>query len=259
MIDIGLNLTEKHFYGKEAELLERAVEAGINQMILTGSNLESSEKSLEFVRKYPSILKSTAGVHPHDAKTYTAETTERLKQLLAQEEVVAIGECGLDFDRNYSTPKDQFFAFESQLQLASDLHKPLFLHERAAHEDFLAVMRNFPGLAERSVVHCFTGNQVQLKSYLNAGFHIGVTGWVCDPKRGGDLRDALSYMDLDRLMIETDSPYLIPKNMKPKPKSSTNEPRYLPHIAHEIARIMEVDEAVFIQKVTENTKAFFKI
>lgn len=259
MIDIGLNLTEEQFKGKELDVLLRAKEAGIQKMILTGSSITGSHRSLEMAKKHPSILFSTAGVHPHDAKSYTEESTEQLEKLLQQPEVIAIGECGLDFDRNYSEPVDQYYAFEQQLQIAERIDLPIFLHERAAHTEFLAVMKQHESLISKSVVHCFTGDKEQLKAYLEAGFYIGVTGWVCDPKRGIDLRDALKYMPLDRLMIETDAPYLIPKNLKPKPKSRTNEPMYLPHIGREIAEIMQIEEQQFFETVEKNTKEFFRL
>lgn len=259
MIDIGLNLTEEQFAGKELDVLRRAKEAGIEKMILTGSTVEGSMLSLEMAKKHPTILYATAGVHPHAAKSYTAESTATLKDLLQQPEIIAVGECGLDFDRNYSEPKDQYMAFEEQLQIAHDVDLPLFLHERAAHKEFLAVMKNHEALIHKSVVHCFTGNQEQLKAYIDAGFYIGVTGWVCDPKRGVDLREALKYMPLERLMIETDAPYLLPKNLKPKPKSRTNEPMYLPHIGREIAQILGVEQELFFETVQKNTERFFNI
>lgn len=259
MIDIGLNLTEDQFLGKERDVLTRAVEAGVKQMILTGGSVDGSERALAMAKKHEHILFSTAGVHPHDAKTFDDTSAERLRALYKDPQVIAVGECGLDFDRNYSDPADQYRAFETQLSLAEENDLPIFLHERAAHREFIDVMKQYPALIDRAVVHCFTGDKEQLKNYLDLGFHIGVTGWVCDPKRGIDLRDALQYMPLDRLMIETDAPYLIPKNLKPKPKSRTNEPMYLPHIGREIANIMQVEEAVFFETVATNTKRFFKL
>ncbi|MBQ0140270.1 MAG: TatD family hydrolase [Kurthia sp.] len=259
MIDIGVNLTEEQFQGKELAVLQRAKEAAIQKMILTGSSVGGSKRSLEMAKRHPGILYSTAGVHPHDAKSYTEQSTKDLKQLLAQPEVIAIGECGLDFDRNYSEPADQYYAFEAQLQIAEEIDLPIFLHERAAHKEFLQVMKQHERLIEKSVVHCFTGDKEQLKAYLDAGFYIGVTGWVCDMKRGMDLREALAYMPLNRLMIETDAPYLLPKNLKPKPKSRINEPMYLPHIGREIAALMQVEEHHFFETVQKNTEKFFRL
>lgn len=259
MIDIGLNLTEDQFEGRERDVLDRALEAGVRQMILTGGSVAGSERALLMAKKHPGVLYATAGIHPHDAKTFTQASADTLRRLYADPQVVAVGECGLDFDRNYSDPADQYTAFEAQLSLAEENDLPIFLHERAAHQQFIDVMKAHPSLIDRAVVHCFTGDKAQLKAYLDLGFHIGVTGWVCDPKRGGDLREALQYMPLDRLMIETDAPYLIPKNLKPKPKSRTNEPMYLPHIGREIAQIMQVEEQRFFDTVAKNTEAFFKL
>lgn len=259
MIDIGLNLTEQQFEGEERAVLTRALDAGVRQMILTGSNVEGSERALMMAKKHPGLLYTTAGVHPHDAKTFDETTADRLRALYAQRQVIAVGECGLDFDRNYSNPQDQYRAFEAQLTLAEENDLPLFLHERAAHHEFVAVMKHYPKLIERAVVHCFTGDKAQLKTYVDLGFHIGVTGWVCDPKRGNELRAALPYMPLERLMIETDAPYLMPKNLKPKPKSRTNEPMFLPHIGREIAAIMNVEETVFFETVEQTTQHFFKL
>lgn len=259
MIDIGLNLTEDQFEGRERDVLDRALAAGVRQMILTGGSVEGSQRALAMAKKHPGVLYATAGIHPHEADTFTQQAADTLRALYQDAQIVAVGECGLDFDRNYSDPKDQYEAFEAQLGLAEENDLPIFLHERAAHEAFIDVMKAHPSLIERSVVHCFTGDKDQLKSYIDLGFHIGVTGWVCDPKRGTDLRNALQYMPLDRLMIETDAPYLIPKNLKPKPKSRTNEPMYLPHIGREIAAIMQVEEDHFFEAVAQNTKAFFKL
>ncbi|WP_010306186.1 TatD family hydrolase [Kurthia senegalensis] len=259
MIDIGLNLTEDQFAGKEKDVLARALEAGVQKMILTGGNITGSQRALEMAKRHPNVLYTTAGIHPHDAKSVNAQTGDLLRALYEDEQVIAVGECGLDFDRNYSEPKDQYAAFDLQLSIAEENDLPIFLHERAAHQQFIDVMKAHPTLIERSVVHCFTGDRTQLKAYLDLGFHIGVTGWVCDPKRGVDLREALLDMPLDRLMIETDAPYLIPKNIRPKPKSRTNEPKYLPHIGREIAQIMRVEEALFFNEVEKNTRRFFRI
>lgn len=259
MIDIGINLIDEQFHGNELAVLQRAKSAGVQKMILTGTSIESSSYALNMARQHPTVLYATAGVHPHDAKSYTDASTRELEKLLQQPEVIAIGECGLDFDRNYSQPNDQYRAFQNQLQLAEKIDLPLFLHERSAHKEFLSVMRQHEQLIERSVVHCFTGDKMQLKAYIEAGFYIGITGWVCDTKRGIDLREALQYMPLDRLMIETDSPYLFPKNIKPKPKSRTNEPMYLPYIGREVAALMKVEEQLFFETVKKNTEKFFRL
>ncbi|PLS19501.1 hydrolase TatD [Bacillus sp. M6-12] len=259
MIDIGINLINKQFKNKEKEVLQQAKNAGVERIILTGTRLINSQKSLEIAKKNPDYLTTTIGVHPHYANEFTEETVGHLEELLKHPLTVAVGECGLDFDRNFSTRDEQFYAFEKQIALAKKIKKPLFLHERSAHKEFVNIMKNHTEIASQSVVHCFTGTKEELKTYLDLGFYIGITGWVCDDKRGVALREALTYAPLDRLMIETDAPFLMPKNLKPMPNTRTNEPKYLGHIGKEIAKILKVDEETFFDTVTSTTKQFFSL
>ena len=259
MIDIGINLTNKQFKGKEAEVIQRAKDAGVTGIILTGTSLQGSTASLAYTQTYPDILYTTAGIHPHNAKTYDENTHNALRTLLQEEKVVAVGECGLDFDRNFSTKAEQIYAFERQLDLASEIGKPLFLHEREAHQDFKQIMRKYPDLIEKSVVHCFTGNRYNLQAYLDMGFHIGITGWVCDNGRGKALQDAINVLPLDRLMIATDAPFLLPRNIQPRPNSRTNEPMYLPFVVKKLAALYNISEAELIEKTRVNTLQFFNL
>lgn len=259
LIDIGVNLTDKQFNNDREEVIERALQSGVVQMILTGASLKSSQHAFEIAKKYPKVLFSTAGIHPHDAKTFTNTTIEELEKLAQHEEVVAIGECGLDFNRMFSPQNIQEQCFEAHLHLARKLSMPLFLHERDAHERFCEIFADFRDLAEKSVVHCFTGNKDQVKKYVSMGFYIGVTGWICDERRGQDLQEAVKYIPLDRLLIETDAPYLLPRNMENKPKNRRNEPAFLPHIVHEIAKNMGVEPEVVAKQATANTRKLFNL
>ncbi|MED3662936.1 TatD family hydrolase [Ureibacillus sp. FSL K6-8385] len=259
LIDIGVNLTDKHFNNDREKVIDRAIQNGVVQMILTGSSLKSSRQALEIAKQYPNILFSTAGIHPHDAKTFTSETIGELEKLAQHKEVVAIGECGLDFNRMYSPQDVQEECFEAQLHLARKLSMPLFLHERDAHERFCEIFANFRDLAETSVVHCFTGDEEQVKKYVSMGFYIGLTGWICDERRGRDLQNAVKYIPLDRLLIETDAPYLLPRNLENKPKNRRNEPAFLPHIAKEIAKYMGVEPEIVAKHATENTRKLFNL
>lgn len=259
MIDIGINLINKQFKHKEEKVLKSAKEAGVEQIILTGTKLSNSQKSLQLAKKHPAYLTTTIGVHPHYANEFTGDTSGELEKLLTDPLAVAVGECGLDFDRNYSTKEEQFFAFEQQIALAKKIKKPLFLHERSAHKEFVNIMKQHTDITQQSVVHCFTGTKEELKTYLELGFYIGITGWVCDKKRGTALREALQYAPLERLMIETDAPFLMPKNLQPMPNTRTNEPKYLGHIGKEIADILKVDEETFFHTVTNTTKQFFSL
>ena len=139
--------------------------------------------------------------------------------------VVAAGECGLDYFRNFSPPAEQRRAFELQLGLAARLDKPLFLHQRDARADFLAMLRAHPGVAARAVLHCFTEGPDMLEECLALGLSIGVTGWICDERRGEALREAAPRIPADRLMLETDAPYLLPRTLRPKPPAAAQRAR----------------------------------
>lgn len=259
MIDIGINLTNKQLKNRVPQVLAEAKGVGVQHIILTGTSLSNSHQSLQLAKSHPDYLTTTVGIHPHNAKEFTTDTADKLKKMLADPLAVAVGECGLDFDRNFSSKKEQYEAFEAQLHIAKEMQKPLFLHERSAHKEFVSVMKNHTDVIPTSVVHCFTGTKDELKTYLDLGFFIGVTGWVCDSKRGLPLREALKYAPIDRLMIETDSPFLLPKNLHPMPHSRTNEPKYLRHIGKEIARIKGIEDDVFFEAVLDNTKRFFAL
>lgn len=259
LIDIGLNLTEKSFAKDSKEVVERAIQNGVEQMILTGSSVGGSERSLIIAKQYPQILFSTAGIHPHEASEFNQKSILQLKQLAQHQEVVAIGECGLDFNRMYSPQKIQEECFEAQLELARELDMPLFLHVRDAHERFVEIMKNNSDLIEKAVVHCFTGNASEVKKYVSMGFHIGVTGWICDERRGLDLQEAVKFIPIDRLMVETDAPYLTPRTLRPKPKHGRNEPAFLPYIVGEIAKYMGISVEDVTKHSVENTKRFFQL
>ncbi len=236
LIDIGANLTHESFDADRDAVLARADAAGVKQLVITGASREHSPKALALARTRPGQLFATAGVHPHHAIEYTEECDAEMRALLAHPEVVAVGECGLDYFRDFSPRPAQRLAFERQLQTAVDLGKPLFLHQRDAHDDFVAVMKNFDGRLPRAVVHCFTGTRRELYDCLDHDWYIGITGWLCDERRGAHLRELVKDIPADRLMIETDAPYLLPRSLKPQPSNRRNEPRYLRHIVEELAR-----------------------
>lgn len=258
-IDIGLNLTDKQFAKDRDEVIQRALNSGVRQMIVTGTNVKESHEALGLEKKYPGVLYATAGIHPHNAKQFQTDSIDELKKLAENNEVVAIGECGLDFNRMFSPQEIQEECFEAQLELAKNLSMPLFLHVRDAHERFCEIFSNYRELAGNAVVHCFTGTPEEVKTYLSMGFYIGVTGWICDERRGDSLREAVRYIPLDRLLIETDAPYLLPRNLEKKTKNRRNEPAYLPHIAREIAKYMCVTEEEVIRHSTENARKLFRL
>ena len=235
-IDIGANLAHDSFKLDRDAVIERARAAGVVQIIVTGADLASSHAALQLARQYPRMLFATAGVHPHHAAQLRHEDLAELRALLQHPEVVAVGECGLDYYRDLSPRDAQRRAFEWQLELAAECGKPLFLHQRDAHADFLGALRQHDAGSLRGVAHCFTGVAAQLADYLQLGLSIGITGWFCDERRGGHLASLVGTIPEDRLLLETDAPYLLPRDLHPTPASRRNEPSYLPHIGAAVAR-----------------------
>ncbi|MET1162703.1 MAG: TatD family hydrolase [Pseudoxanthomonas sp.] len=259
LIDIGANLTHDSFDHDRDAVLQRAREAGIVRMMVTGASREHSPKALALAQRHPGFLYATAGVHPHHAVEYTDECDAEMRALHAHPEVVAVGECGLDYFRDFSPRPAQRRAFERQLQLASDNGKPLFLHQRDAHDDFVGMMKDFDGKLGPAVVHCFTGTRKELFDCLDHDWHIGITGWLCDERRGLHLRELVPHIPANRLMIETDAPYLLPRTVKPQPSHRRNEPMYLAHIVEELARDRGEDVAATAAMTTATARAFFRL
>jgi TatD DNase family protein len=236
LIDIGINLAHDSYDADRSAVLERARAAGVVQMIVTGSSEASSLKALALAREHPFELFATAGIHPHQASEWSASTPEVLREIGMAREIVAIGECGLDYFRDYSPRPAQRAAFSAQLSLAAQLGKPVFLHQRDAHEDFSAIVREHARHLRGGVAHCFTGTAAELQCYLELGLAIGITGWICDERRGRHLLPLAKTIPVDRLLVETDGPYLLPRDLETKPASRRNEPAYLPHIVATLAR-----------------------
>jgi TatD DNase family protein len=259
-IDIGVNLTGSSFKKDISHVIERAQQVGVEQLIVTGTNVQHSEQAIQLTEQYESICFSTVGLHPHHASDYSKDLGSELRDMLGHKNVVAVGECGLDFNRNFSTRKDQILAFESQLEIAIEIKKPVFLHQRDAHEDFISIIKSCRKDLMQVVAHCFTGSINEVNDYLLLDMHVGVTGWICDEKRGLSLQQAVKHIPLDRIMLETDAPYLLPRDMLVKPvEKNRNEPCYLPHVAKSVARYMAVEEAVLVTAAYKNTIDFFNI
>ena len=257
LIDIGANLNHNSFAHDLDAVLMRAREHGVAQMVVTGADAQGARAARALAQAHPHVLFATAGVHPHHAADFNADTEALLREYHALPEVVAVGETGLDYYRDLSPRAAQLFAFERQLELAAVCGKPLFLHQRDAHADLLGCMDNVRGRVSRAVVHCFTGDQRELFDYLDRDFYIGITGWICDERRGTHLRKLVKSIPADRLMLETDAPYLLPRNVKPMPAHRRNEPMYLAHICAEVARDRGEDIAVTATNATATTREFF--
>ena len=259
LIDIGINLAHDSYDADRSSVIARAEQAGVAQMLVTGSSIASSHTAVSLARQHPGKLFATAGVHPHHATELTSSALAELGELTAQPEVLAVGECGLDYYRNYSPHTAQRDAFHRQLELAARRGKPVFLHQRDAHRDFIAILReHWPALAG-GVAHCFTGGAAELECYLELGLAIGITGWICDERRGAHLLDLVRRIPAGRLLLETDGPYLLPRDLRPKPSSRRNEPVYLPHIAAVVARARGEPVESLARSSTEAARRLFLI
>ncbi len=259
LIDIGANLTHDSFDDDRDEVMRRASDAGVRRMILTGSSEQGSRDAVALAETRPGKFFATAGVHPHHASDYSDAVHLALSELTTHDAVVAVGECGLDYFRNFSPQDEQRAVFRRQLELAAETGLPVFLHQRDAHADFLKILEPEMSKVSRAVAHCFTGGAEELSAYLDLGLYIGITGWVCDERRGGVLKNIVGQIPLDRLMLETDAPYLLPRTLDPKPKTRRNEPMYLREVLRIVAGEMGLSEDTVAQATTENAERFFSI
>jgi TatD DNase family protein len=257
LIDIGSNLAHDSFDDDREAVMARAIEAGVDRQVITGADLASSRHAAALAEANPAALSSTAGVHPHHARSYVPSLQRELHILLGAKHVVAVGECGLDYFRDFAPRDVQRAAFVAQLEIAAAVRKPVFLHQRDAHQDFAAILREFRGRLVGGVAHCFTGGPAELEDYLALDLYVGVTGWVNDERRGQALRDALPRIPADRLMVETDAPYLLPRDLQPRPRSRRNEPAYLPHIARTVAALRGESLESVAASTTRNATLFF--
>ena len=257
MIDIGANLTHSAFGDDLSEVLERARQAGVAQIIVTGTTVQESKRAQALAESRPDVLYATAGVHPHHARECDEQTLRDLRALSAHPRCVAIGECGLDFNRNYSPHPQQEKWFVAQLELGLSLGKPLFLHSRDAHPRFAEILKHHG--VKNAAVHCFTGERQELKAYLDLGLHIGITGWICDERRGRHLVDLVRDIPRNRLLLETDAPYLTPRDLKPQPKARRNEPAFLPHILNAVARALARPAEEVAAETARNAAELFSL
>ena len=259
LIDIGVNLSHNNFDEDRDTVMKRAATAGVTRMIVTGSSDESNEAALRLAESHRSVLYATAGVHPHHASNYDNATDARIRELAARDAVVAIGECGLDYCRNFSPRDAQLAAFQAQLEIAADEGMPVFLHQRDAHDDFIKILEPMLPRLPRAVAHCFTGEGESLRQYLAMDLYIGITGWICDERRGMHLQDIASIIPDDRLMIETDAPYLLPRTLEPKPRSRRNEPAFLTEVLRVVAEARGQSREHVARITTDNAMSFFDL
>jgi TatD DNase family protein len=258
LVDIGVNLAHDSFDTDREAVIARARTAGVARMIVTGSTLHSSRDALALAQADPALF-ATIGVHPHHAAELDESKFAELAALTAQPGAVAVGECGLDFFRDFSPRDRQEEAFRRQLELAIQAGLPVFLHQRDAHARFTAILDECGSRLPEGVAHCFTGGPAELTDYLDRGLYVGITGWICDERRGDALRSAARHVPLDRVMIESDAPYLLPRDLDPKPRTRRNEPMHLPHVLRALAELMGVEAEQLAEASTRNAEALFRL
>lgn len=259
MIDIGANLADQSFDADRGAVLQRASEAGVQHIVITGSSQVSNGKAQELAAAHPRLLSATAGLHPHHASDWSAALRDQIDGLAAAGKLVAVGEAGLDYFRDLSPRDAQRNAFVAQLELAATHALPVFLHQRDAHEDFVAILREHAPSLSAYVVHCFTDTRDALGDYLALDCHIGITGWICDERRGKHLIEAVPDIPAGRLMLETDAPYLMPRNIRPRPKTRRNEPSNLPYVLTAVAAARGETAQQTAAHTTATARAFFNL
>ena len=261
IIDAGVNLASSQYRQDLGDVIQRAQLAGLQALVAIGTDIDSSRQCIDIARQFTDCVVATAGIHPHNADSVNPLALESLRQLAQDERVSAIGETGLDYKRNFSSPASQRSAFVAQLDIAVEIGKPIYLHERDAFDDQIDILSNYRDSLAGGLAHCFTGTTEQARAYLDLGLHIGITGWLCDPRRGQDLRQAVKHIPLDRLILETDAPYLLPRHLNRQilaiPQKRRNEPCLLPQIAEFLADILGCSLAELCHATTRNSRSLF--
>ena len=230
-------------------------------MIVPGSSLADSIDAIAIARQHPCVLFPTAGTHPNLAKDWHDGSREQLRALIQDHAVVAVGECGLDYYRDFSPRAQQARAFTEQIEVSMETGLPLFLHQRDAHDDFIAMLRE--ARVNNAVVHCFTGRRHELDDYLELGLYVGITGWLCDERRGTHLESLVEAVPPERLLIETDAPYLLPRDLPTelarwvRPKNRRNEPAFLAHIGARVAACRGISVAELARTTSDNARRLF--
>lgn len=256
IFDSHCHLDDRLFDKDFMDVLNRASSAEVIRMLVAGIDRKTSNRALDLARNH-SCLFASVGVHPHDAQSCSEAVLAQLKSMARHPKVVAWGETGLDFNRMFSPRPDQERWFIRQLEIAEQLGLPLIFHERDSHGRLLEILMTFPVANRQAVVHCFSGTEAELASYLDLGFYIGITGIVTLAKRGQALRRMLPDIPQDRLLIETDAPYLTPT-----PQRNTyrrNEPAFVRQVLMKVAEVYGEDPKVLADTIWANTCRLFRI
>ena len=258
LFDIACNFSSEQFDDDLLEVIERAKLNNVSKFLIISASLKDFPKLHQIYTNYLEDSFFTIGTHPHHANEINADEIQIMREMIKLYKPSCVGETGLDFFRNLSTYDEQIYAFEEQIKLSIEFNKPLYLHQRDAHKDFISLVKKYKNDISKAVVHCFTGTHKELEDYLDLGFYIGLTGWICDERRNVELRESIRSIPLDKLMVETDSPFLIPRNLEKKPRNNRNEPSFLPHIVNEIATLVGLEKNELVDITYKNTIKFLK-
>ncbi len=272
LVDCGVNLTNPKFPDNIAYVIARALASGVQKMVITGLKLIGCKNACTNARTRPNLLFAAVGIHPHFVKDDWKDksTLEQLEELVKKPQCVAVGECGLDFHRNYSPVELQKSTFKQQVQLAVRYQKALLIHERESHKEVLEILKDFENTLPPVVIHCFTGTKEQLVTYVARGYYIGVTGFVCKDKHGAGLREAIKdgTLPLKNIVVQTNAPYMTPnlpeKDLDPVSKTllehcyQDNEPCTLSIIVRCIAKCLSQEPKAIADHLTENATNVFR-
>lgn len=250
MIDTHCHLTDPRLAEQLDSVLERAAAAGVSRMVTIGTDIDDAMRCIELCRAIPNV-RCAIGVHPNHCGQVPIEDLPRLRQLQSDPSVVALGEMGLDYHHHFAPVERQRSVFEFQLELAAELKRPIVIHSREATDDTLAILRGFP--AVRAVFHCFTGTVEEARKILDAGYLLGFTG-AATFKKNDQIREAVAMTPMDRLLVETDAPYLTPEPMR---KQKTNEPSFVVHVAKVVAEVKGVSVEEIDRVTTVNACSFY--
>ena len=264
MVDIGVNLISSQYNGYHQTIFDHAYDAGLHGIIGISNGENECYQNMELLEKFKDHklkLWVTIGVHPHNAKN--VKDFDKMEKLYSDKRVVAIGECGLDYNRMFSSKQTQIEVFKRHLEFYKKYSKPLYLHDRDATDDMLMILETF--MTENKidklngVVHCFTSKREVMERYIKLGLYIGITGWICDKRRNSDLVESVKVLPLELLLVETDSPFLTPPEYGNKWKTRRNQPDSLEFVVNEIALIKKVSTDAVWNATMANTKKLFGI
>lgn len=256
LFDSHCHLDDRSFQKDLPGVLQRATDARVRRMLIAGIDRRSSERAADLANRHAALFASV-GVHPHDAQSCSETTLKTLRKLAADPKVVAWGETGLDFNRMYAPRPDQERWLIRQLEIADDLALPLIFHERDSRGRLLEILGDHPARRRRAVVHCFSGTARELEHYLKMGFYIGITGIVTMGQRGASLRGMIPSIPAERLLIETDAPYLTPAPQRNKVRR--NEPAFVAEVLARVAEVRETEPVALAEQIWNNTCTLFAI